>query len=167
MPPPDLYPRMIGGNERKRDADVVAAAEMILRIEQAEGEPEQRRAGCKRDIALVPGELDAKRFLALMPALRRPRRRRASTRRPSLRRGRSTRSTGISCPRASRGRYCVFCVSVPYFSISSPGPSEFGTMTMVTPSGLREEILPRTSDCACAEKPRPPCSLEMSMPRKP
>ena len=40
-------------------------------------------------------------------------------------------------------------------------------MTMVTPSGLREEILPRISDCACAEKPRPPCSLEMSMPRKP
>ena len=26
---------------------------------------------------------------------------------------------------------------------------------------------PRISDCACAEKPRPPCSLEMSMPRKP
>ena len=28
-------------------------------------------------------------------------------------------------------------------------------MTMVTPSGLRDEILPSTSDCACAEKPKP------------
>ena len=27
--------------------------------------------------------------------------------------------------------------------------------------------MPRISDCACAEKPRPPCSLEISMPRKP
>ena len=27
--------------------------------------------------------------------------------------------------------------------------------------------MPSTSDCACGEKPRPPCSLEMSMPRKP
>ena len=26
---------------------------------------------------------------------------------------------------------------------------------------------PRTMDCAWAEKPKPPCSLEMSMPRKP
>ena len=43
--------------------------------------------------------------------------------------------------------------SVPYFSISSPGPSEFGTMTMVTTSGVREAILPMMSDCACAEKP--------------
>ena len=40
-------------------------------------------------------------------------------------------------------------------------------MTMVTTSGEREAILPMISDCACAEKPRPPCSFEMSMPRKP
>ena len=40
-------------------------------------------------------------------------------------------------------------------------------MTMVTPSGLRDEILPRMSDCAWAEKPKPPCPCEMSMPRKP
>ncbi len=40
-------------------------------------------------------------------------------------------------------------------------------MTMVTTSGEREAILPMISDCAWAEKPRPPCSLEMSMPRKP
>ncbi len=74
---------------------------------------------------------------------------------------------GISSPRARRGRKCSFCASVPYFSISSPGPSEFGTMTMVTPSGLRDEILPRISDCAWAEKPRPPWAREISMPRKP
>ena len=38
---------------------------------------------------------------------------------------------------------------------------------MVTTSGEREAILPMISDCACAENPKPPCSLEMSMPRKP
>jgi hypothetical protein len=56
---------------------------------------------------------------------------------------------------------------VPYFSISSPGPSEFGTMTMTQASGEREPMRPSTSDCACGEKPSPPCSLEMSIPRKP
>ena len=55
---------------------------------------------------------------------------------------------GISLPFASGSRYCCFCASVPNFSISSPGPSEFGTMTTVEASGLREETLPRMTDCA-------------------
>ncbi len=40
-------------------------------------------------------------------------------------------------------------------------------MTRVQTSGEREAIRPRMIDCACGENPRPPCSLEMSMPRKP
>ncbi len=68
MPPPDLDAWMIGGDERERDADVIAAAEMVLRIEQTEGEAEQRRVRRQGNIALVPGELDAERLLAVMPA---------------------------------------------------------------------------------------------------
>ena len=45
MPAPDLDAGMIGWDERERDADVIAAAEMVLGIEQAEGEAEQRRVG--------------------------------------------------------------------------------------------------------------------------
>ena len=61
MPPPDLDARMIGGDERKGDADILAAAEMVVGIEQAEGKAEQRRVGRERDVALVPGEPDAER----------------------------------------------------------------------------------------------------------
>ena len=68
MPPPDLDAWMIGGDQRERDAEIVAAAEMVLGIEQAEGEAEQRGVRCERDVALVPGELQPKRLLALMPA---------------------------------------------------------------------------------------------------
>ncbi len=68
MPPADLDAWMAGRNERERNADVLAAPEQVLRIEQAEGEPEQRRLGRERDVALVPAELDAERLLALVQA---------------------------------------------------------------------------------------------------
>ena len=68
MPPADLDARMIGRDQPERDADILAAAEMVVGIEQAEGEPEQRGLGRERDVALVPGELDADRLLALMLA---------------------------------------------------------------------------------------------------
>ena len=68
MPPPDLHAWMIGRDEREGDADILAAAEQVVGIEQAEGEAEQRGVGRKRDVALVPGELDAKRLLPLVPA---------------------------------------------------------------------------------------------------
>ena len=45
MPPADLDAGMIGRDQRERDADVLAAAEMVVGIEQAEGEAEQRRLG--------------------------------------------------------------------------------------------------------------------------
>ena len=66
MPPPDLDAGMVGRNQRERDADILAAAEMIVGIEQAEGEAEQRGLGRERDVALVPGEPDAERVLAVM-----------------------------------------------------------------------------------------------------
>ena len=56
------------GIERERDAEILAAAEKVLGIEQAEGEAEQRRVRRERDVALVPGELDAERLLALVQA---------------------------------------------------------------------------------------------------
>ena len=66
MAPPDLDARMTGRDQRQRDADILAAAEMILGIEQAEGEAEQRGLRRKRDVALVPGEPDADDLLAVM-----------------------------------------------------------------------------------------------------
>ena len=68
MPPADLDAGMIGRDQRERDADILAAAEQVLGIEQAEGEAEQRRVRCERDVALVPGEPDAERLLAFVPA---------------------------------------------------------------------------------------------------
>ena len=69
MPPPDLDAGMIGRDEYERDADILAASEQVFGIEQAEGEAEQRGVGRKGDVALVPGKLDAKRLLPLVPAL--------------------------------------------------------------------------------------------------
>src|SRR6476660_501028 len=68
MPSADLHAWMAGWHEPERDADILAAAEQILRIEQAEGESEQRGIGRERDVALVPAELDADRLLALVQA---------------------------------------------------------------------------------------------------
>ena len=53
---------------------------------------------------------------------------------------------GTSLPLAKRGRYCSTCSGVPYFSISSPGPNEFGTMMMTETSGEREATLPKMRD---------------------
>ena len=61
---------MVGRHHGERDADVFAAAEMVLRIEQAEGEAKQRRLGRQGNVALVPGEPDAHRLLAVVPTSR-------------------------------------------------------------------------------------------------
>ena len=47
------------------------------------------------------------------------------------------------------------------------GPSEFGTITVTARLTLRVESLRITAECAAAEKPSPPYSLGMIMPRKP
>src|SRR4030042_1321604 len=66
MPPSDLDAGMVGGDERQRDTDILAAAEMVVGIEQAEGKPEQRGFGRKRNVALVPVEQDTERVPSLM-----------------------------------------------------------------------------------------------------
>ena len=65
----DLDAGMIGRQQRHRDADVLAAAEQVLGVEQAEGEADQRRARRQRDVALLPGGADAHHLLAVVPAL--------------------------------------------------------------------------------------------------
>src|SRR5680860_732469 len=55
MPPADLDAWMVGGDQSERDANIGALPQMIVRIEQAEGEAKQRRFRRERDVALVPG----------------------------------------------------------------------------------------------------------------
>src|SRR5262249_59314342 len=52
MPASDVDAWRLRGNQRKRDADVVAASQQMLRIVETEGEPEQRRDRPERGIAL-------------------------------------------------------------------------------------------------------------------
>ncbi len=70
MAPADLDAWMVGRHERQGDAHVLAAPKKVLRIEQAEGKPKQRGLGRKRDVALVPGEPEPKRLLALVEPAR-------------------------------------------------------------------------------------------------
>ena len=51
MPPPDLDPGMVGGDEGERDADVFAAANQVVGIVETEGKAEKRGIGCKCDSA--------------------------------------------------------------------------------------------------------------------
>ena len=67
MAPADIDAGMVGRNERDGDADVLAASQDVLRVEQAEGEADQRRHRAERDVALVPGDADAHHVLALVP----------------------------------------------------------------------------------------------------
>src|SRR6185437_16507291 len=82
VPPPDRDPRRAARNQRAGNADIgrVAArainglpgrarlcAQQPLRIKQAEGEPDYRRDGCERDVALGEVEPDAD-DLAALPA---------------------------------------------------------------------------------------------------
>ena len=73
---------------------------------------------------------------------------------------------GISRPSASRGSQYCCCSRVPNFISSSPGPSEFGTMMVTAPAIERVETLRTTSECAKLEKPSPPYSFGMIMPKK-
>ena len=50
---------MMGRNQRAGDAEIFLVAEQMVGIESAEGEPEKGRDGTERDVALVPGELEA------------------------------------------------------------------------------------------------------------
>src|SRR5207253_4813726 len=48
-----------------------------------------------------------------------------------------------------------------------PGPSELGTITVTTSALQCEASLTTTCECANAEKPSPPYSFGMIIPRKP
>jgi hypothetical protein len=68
MPAADLDAGMVSGHECERDAEVVALAEQLVRIEQPEGEAEQRGVGREGDIALVPAQADAEGLGAIVLA---------------------------------------------------------------------------------------------------
>ncbi len=55
---------------------------------------------------------------------------------------------GMSRPSARRGSHCCCCSLVPKRISSSPGPSEFGTITVTAAVTERVEILRTTSECA-------------------
>ena len=88
----------------KRDADVVAAAEQVVGIEQAEGEAEQRGVGRKRDVALVPGELrcPSVSLPSCQPLVTTPISRIDAASEPEN--GPVSAKQRISSPRASRGK---------------------------------------------------------------
>src|SRR5918992_765788 len=66
----DVHAGMVGGDDGERNSDVLALAEQVIRIEQAEGETHQGRHGAQRDVALVPREPDAEGLPALVCAAR-------------------------------------------------------------------------------------------------
>src|SRR3989337_409470 len=64
----DLDAWMVGGNQRKGDAEVLAAAQDVLAVDETEGETDQRRLRPQRNVALLPGEADPDDVLALVLA---------------------------------------------------------------------------------------------------
>src|SRR6478672_9312739 len=68
MPPSDVDARMVGRNERERDADVLAAPELVVRVEEIEREADKGGLRSKRDIALIEIQPDPENFLAVMRA---------------------------------------------------------------------------------------------------
>jgi hypothetical protein len=55
---------------------------------------------------------------------------------------------GMSAPSASRGSHLSRCSLVPKRINNSPGPSEFGTITVTAAVSEREESFRTTSECA-------------------
>jgi hypothetical protein len=55
---------------------------------------------------------------------------------------------GTSRPSASRGSHLSCCSLVPKRIRSSPGPSEFGTITVTAAAIEREDSFRTTSECA-------------------
>src|SRR5207248_8939457 len=68
VPAPDLDARVIGGNQRAGDAEVLLVAEEVIGIEGPEGESEERCDGAERDVALLPGHAQTKRLPPLVLA---------------------------------------------------------------------------------------------------
>ncbi len=67
--PARVHAGVRGRDEGERDADVVLAAEELVRVEELEGEAQEGRHRGEGDVALLPGEADAEDFPALVQAL--------------------------------------------------------------------------------------------------
>src|SRR6185503_5087967 len=67
--PADVHALVARRDERERHAALLLVADELLRIEELEREPQDRRHGAQRDVALLPREADAEDFLALVHAL--------------------------------------------------------------------------------------------------
>ena len=65
---PMSMPGMVGGNERERDADVLAAPELVIRVQEMEREADKGGLGSKGNIALIEIQPDPEDFLAVMGA---------------------------------------------------------------------------------------------------
>ena len=163
----DLHARMRRRNERARDAEVFRVADELVGIVDAEREAEQRRDRAERDVALVPRHAQAQHALALVlapadDAVVGNRRRVGAGVRIGEREARNLEPLGEARQVvAASARRCRSAAR------SSPGPSEFGTITVTATVPERVDSLVITCECANAEKPRPPYSFGMIMPRKP
>ena len=69
VPAADVDARRVGAHERAGDSDVFLAPEQMVRVVEPEGEPEQRRNGTQRDVALFPGDAHAEHFAAFPDSL--------------------------------------------------------------------------------------------------
>src|SRR6185437_5673183 len=65
MPAADFESLCLARNQCQRDAQVFLVAQQVLRVVHPEREADQGRDRRQRDVALVEGELDAQRFLAV------------------------------------------------------------------------------------------------------
>ena len=113
----DVHARMVRRDDGNRDAKIFALAERPSGSNRLEGQADQCRLRTKRDIALVPGESNAKRLDAVVRAALDERRYRAWWRHQSPTLVRSVRSMGTLFAVAPNAWQVVvlFARSVPYF----------------------------------------------------
>ena len=139
----------------------------LVGVVQPEREAEQRRDRPERDVALLPGHAHAEDLACLPTCPCRRRRGRGSPPRPTRRAGWSARSTGSpgrSRAAAGSGASAPRCRS----GAGAPPARASSAPSRVTAAALhRVESLVTTCECANAEKPRPPYSFGMIIPRKP
>ena len=64
----DVHARMLGRDERARDAGFLVGTEQAIRIDCTEGQSQHRRDGAERDVALAPCHAKAKGLAAFVHA---------------------------------------------------------------------------------------------------
>ena len=164
----DLDARGITRNQRAGDAAIdFDIAEQVIGILETEGKTDQGRHRRQRDVALHPVQ---RRPSTSLPSIMRfstmPSDCVAAASDPAS--GPVRAKHGISSPSASASSDSD--PSVPgcrSASSSSPGPSEFGTITVTAAVTERLEMRVTMRDWASAEKPWPPYSFGMIRPNRP